>query len=164
MDVSEEQYFGRAARKTASCQAARDRSISGRGSRSSAPCATNDSTSARRPTRNDLLDFTGTDEALGKASGVDLLEGKLTLPLIYLLEDDAAARAAVKTVIEEGAYEKIKRVMLIDAAEKSGALRRARSRAAEYADGARKALDTLKPSKYADALRSIPTFILEREM
>jgi octaprenyl-diphosphate synthase len=113
---------------------------------------------------DDLLDFTGTDEALGKASGVDLLEGKLTLPLIYLLEEDAAARAAVKTVLEEGAFEKINRAMLLDAAEKSGALRRARSRAAEYADGARKALDTLKPSKYADALRSIPTFILEREM
>ena len=31
---------------------------------------------------DDLLDFTATDDALGKAAGVDLLEGKLTLPLI----------------------------------------------------------------------------------
>ena len=50
------------------------------------------------------------------------------------------------------------------AAEKSGALRRARARANEYAEAARSALDALKPSKYSDALRSIPSFILEREM
>src|SRR6266480_1804849 len=37
---------------------------------------------------DDLLDFTGSDDRLGKPSGVDLLEGKLTLPLIYLLESD----------------------------------------------------------------------------
>src|SRR5215210_880234 len=50
---------------------------------------------------DDLLDFTGTGETLGKAAGVDLLEGKLTLPLIYLLEEDEAARAAVQTVVSD---------------------------------------------------------------
>src|ERR1044072_2658246 len=33
---------------------------------------------------DDLLDFTSSDEALGKAAGADLLGGKGTLPLIYL--------------------------------------------------------------------------------
>lgn len=54
---------------------------------------------------DDLLDFTATDDALGKASGVDLLEGKLTLPLIYLLEKEPTKRAAVESVMREGSYE-----------------------------------------------------------
>src|ERR1043165_2918458 len=47
---------------------------------------------------DDLLDFTSDDGALGKAAGVDLLEGKLTLPLIYLLEGSPATKAAVQSV------------------------------------------------------------------
>ena len=56
---------------------------------------------------DDLLDFTATEEVLGKAAGVDLLEGKLTLPLIYLLEQDSSLRSAVQTVIREGDYRNI---------------------------------------------------------
>lgn len=112
---------------------------------------------------DDLLDFTATDDALGKASGVDLLEGKLTLPLIYLLEKEPTKRAAVESVMREGSYEESPRANLLSAAHQAGALERARARAAEFAGLAISALDSLPSSKYADALRSIPTFILERE-
>jgi octaprenyl-diphosphate synthase len=113
---------------------------------------------------DDLLDFTGTGETLGKAAGVDLLEGKVTLPLIYLLAEDEAARAAIQTVIQDGNYATVSREMLLDAAEQTGALRRARARAREFAEAARAALSTLPPSTYTDALRSIPSYILDREM
>jgi len=112
---------------------------------------------------DDLLDFTATDDALGKASGVDLLEGKLTLPLIYLLEKEPTKRAAVESVMREGSYEESPRANLLSATQQAGALERARARAAEFAGLAISALDSLPSSKYADALRSIPTFILERE-
>src|SRR6185503_8675473 len=46
---------------------------------------------------DDLLDFTETDESMGKPTGIDLMEGKLTLPLIYLLRNDPAAHALVQT-------------------------------------------------------------------
>ncbi len=112
---------------------------------------------------DDLLDFTATDEALGKAAGVDLLEGKLTLPLIYLLEMDATKRALVQTVMREGNYKEVTRATLRDAAEKSGALGQAQQRAFEFAQAACDSLDALPPSKYSDALRSIPAYILARE-
>src|ERR687884_815739 len=48
---------------------------------------------------DDLLDFTATHDALGKPAGVDLLEGKLTLPLIYLLAAEPAQRAAVQSIM-----------------------------------------------------------------
>ena len=112
---------------------------------------------------DDLLDFTASDDALGKRAGVDLLEGKLTLPLIYLLAADPAKRAAVLSVMRTGSYADSPRAALIHAAEQTGALARARARAIEYAEAARATLDTLPDSPYRDALRSIPTYILERE-
>lgn len=112
---------------------------------------------------DDLLDFTATDETLGKAAGVDLLEGKLTLPLIYLLESEPAARALLQSVIADGRYQKITREELVEKVERSGALDRARARAAFYAEAARDALSELPASKYSDALISIPSYIIERD-
>ena len=112
---------------------------------------------------DDLLDFTAMEDTLGKAAGVDLLEGKLTLPLIYLLETERGQRAAVQNVMREGNYQAISRAALIRAAEASGALARARQRADDFASAARKSLDALPDSKYRDALSSLPTFILERD-
>jgi octaprenyl-diphosphate synthase len=112
---------------------------------------------------DDLLDFTADDGALGKAAGVDLLEGKLTLPLIYLLEKEPGRRAEVQSVMREGAYTAVPRARLAAAAEQSGALSEARARAAEFAESARAALEILPPSQYRDALAALPTFILERD-
>ena len=112
---------------------------------------------------DDLLDFTGTGEALGKPAGADLLEGKVTLPLIYLLESDPSQREAVRAVMREGSYGEVSRATLLRAAERAGAVRRARARAAEYVELAVSALDALSPSEYRDALRSLPAFVLERD-
>ncbi|HWS56272.1 MAG TPA: polyprenyl synthetase family protein [Pyrinomonadaceae bacterium] len=113
---------------------------------------------------DDLLDFTSSDGALGKAAGVDLLEGKVTLPLIHLLAEEPRMRHAAQQVMREGSYDEFPRQTFLRAAEKTGALVRARARADDYADAAASALAALKPSKFADALRSIPSYILEREM
>lgn len=112
---------------------------------------------------DDLLDFTATDEALGKAAGVDLIEGKITLPLIYLLGRDHTERDAVLSVMREGSYRTATRARLIAAAERTGALEEARSRASEFAESARAALDALPDSPYRDALCALPSFILERD-
>jgi geranylgeranyl pyrophosphate synthase len=42
-------------------------------------------------------------------------------------------------------------------------MERARRRAFEFSTQARDALDRLPDSEYCDALRSIPTYIIERE-
>lgn len=112
---------------------------------------------------DDLLDFTATEDILGKAAGADLLEGKLTLPLIFLLETDPSMREDVVAVMREGSYDKVPRATLLKAVERTGALARARERAFQYADAARDALEALPDSKYCDALRAIPTFIVERD-
>jgi octaprenyl-diphosphate synthase len=112
---------------------------------------------------DDLLDFTASDDALGKATGVDLIAGKVTLPLIYLLERDSSGREMVETVIREGNYSTVSRRDLLQAVERVEGLEQARARADGFAEAARASLDVLADSDYCDALRSIPTYVLERE-
>jgi octaprenyl-diphosphate synthase len=112
---------------------------------------------------DDLLDFTSTDNTLGKGTGVDLLAGKVTLPLIYLLASDGSASDKVQTVISEKSYESVTRRELLEAVDREGGSERARVRADEYAEAARKALDILPDSEYSESLRAIPTYVLDRD-
>jgi octaprenyl-diphosphate synthase len=112
---------------------------------------------------DDLLDFTSSDDTLGKGVGVDLLGGKVTLPLIYLMAADSSARALVDTVMTDGNYKQVERPRLLAALERAGALERARSCADEYAEAAGRAIGNLPASEYSQALESIPTFVLDRD-
>ncbi|MBA2524861.1 MAG: polyprenyl synthetase family protein [Pyrinomonadaceae bacterium] len=112
---------------------------------------------------DDLLDFTASDDALGKASGVDLIAGKVTLPLIYLLDRDSSGREMVETVIREGNYNTVSRNDLLHAVERVGGLEQARARADGFAEAARASLEVLPDSEYCEALGAIPTYVLERE-
>jgi octaprenyl-diphosphate synthase len=52
---------------------------------------------------DDLVDFLGEEQKIGKTLGTDLATGKLTLPLMLLLERvPAAERAALVTALREG--------------------------------------------------------------
>jgi len=112
---------------------------------------------------DDLLDFTASEDALGKAAGADLLGGKVTLPLIYLRNAEPQALETIQTVLREGKYLSISQHELREALDRTGALEQARARADEYAENARAALDNLPDSEYCDSLRSIPSYILNRD-
>jgi octaprenyl-diphosphate synthase len=112
---------------------------------------------------DDLLDFTSSEQALGKAAGADLLGGKVTLPLIYLRDTDPNAREMVQTVLREGKYSSVKPQDLLEAMVSSGALEQAQARANEYAEEACAALEILPESEYSDSLKSLPTYILHRD-
>jgi len=112
---------------------------------------------------DDLLDFTTTEDTLGKASGVDLVGGKVTLPLIYLIESDDAAREMLQVVMREGNYNAVPRSDLLRAVERIGGIEKAKERAYQFAEAARDALDVLPESEYCESLRAIPTYVLERD-
>ena len=112
---------------------------------------------------DDLLDFTTSGDVLGKAAGVDLLGGKVTLPLIYLLVNDNSARQMVHDVLRQGNYDTVAREDLLRAVEAAGTLDRARAKADEFAENARAALDNFPDSEYCDSLRAIPSYVLDRD-
>ncbi|MFN2578323.1 MAG: polyprenyl synthetase family protein [Pyrinomonadaceae bacterium] len=112
---------------------------------------------------DDLLDFTSSQDVLGKAAGADLIEGKVSLPLILLLQREPEMRAPIQTVISEGGYHAVSRQYLVDALERTGALALTQQRAIEYAEAAHAALDGLNGSTHAEALRAIPTYCINRD-
>lgn len=112
---------------------------------------------------DDLLDFTSSEDVLGKPAGADLLEGKISLPLIFLLQRAPELRSVVQTVISEARYDTVSRAELLEAMERTGALQLALERAIEYAAAALGAIEGLPDSPYAQVLSSIPTYIVERD-
>src|SRR5215472_14965804 len=113
---------------------------------------------------DDLLDFTASAEQLGKPVLSDLKEGKVTLPLIYAMENGhREARELVARVLEEKEFDSVRPEKLVALVQESGALDRARNLANLYASRAKACLNGYGDSEYARALSTLPDFILERE-
>lgn len=113
---------------------------------------------------DDILDLTSDADRLGKSAGSDLLEGKITLPLIYLLSKEPALRPALEQVMLTGRYEAISRDEIRDRLDKCGCIDAIRERARTKADTARKSLDVLPETEYRFALEAIPNFVIDRNM
>jgi octaprenyl-diphosphate synthase len=111
---------------------------------------------------DDVLDFTAEKEVLGKASGADLLEGKLTLPLILLVQKHPEIKADLETIMHDGNYENISRSSLLDKLDHYGLLNETRKRAYEFADLSIKNLEILPKTEYRLALEEIPGYMIER--
>jgi geranylgeranyl pyrophosphate synthase len=112
---------------------------------------------------DDVLDLTADTESLGKEAGSDLLEGKLTLPLIYLLEEDPGLKSKLEKVMFDGEYSAISREELRLILDKHRIIERIKERADDHSDRARKSLDVLSKSEYRSCLEDVLSFVAERK-
>ncbi|MGH9375665.1 MAG: polyprenyl synthetase family protein [Terriglobia bacterium] len=113
---------------------------------------------------DDLLDFTSSEETLGKPTGNDLREGKITLPLIYLLPKCRAEEAEkIARVLEEGGFYSVQFDEILELIERYAVLQAARSKAQHFAELAGRAIEGFPESPYKDALRSLAEFAVERQ-
>jgi octaprenyl-diphosphate synthase len=114
---------------------------------------------------DDVLDFVSTEAKLGKPVANDIREGKLTLPLIYLMEErNDEHRRMIETVMRERGFQSVRREEVLRLVHENGTLKRARAEAGRYASEAIESLNIFPPSPYRQALLSVPRFIVEREM
>jgi octaprenyl-diphosphate synthase len=113
---------------------------------------------------DDLLDFTGEEEALGKPIGGDLREGKMTLPVIHLLArgDGRAARLLREAVdaraVTPDAWREIKSLLA-----RSRSIEYARHTALEFVERAKRALRAFPPSQAREALMYLPDYVVARD-
>jgi octaprenyl-diphosphate synthase len=113
---------------------------------------------------DDLLDFTADEKVLGKPVVSDLREGKLTLPVIYMLRKAGPeGRQLVARILDDRGFTRVGREELLDMARRTGALDEARVTAERYAEAARRELAGFERSQYREALEALPDFITSRD-
>ena len=111
---------------------------------------------------DDVLDYSGDNQATGKNVGDDLAEGKPTLPLIHAIKHGSAADASlIRKATEEGGLSELQQV--IAAIRRSGALDYTRRQAEAEARTAGAALADLPNSKYRDSLLQLADFAVTRD-
>jgi octaprenyl-diphosphate synthase len=113
--------------------------------------------------RDDIFDYYSDQNEIGKPTGNDLREGKITLPLLYALnrtelpDHDSMLELSKKEILEE---EEI--ATLIEFAKASGGIDYAYATMERLRDEASAILDRFPASETVDALRSIFTYIITR--
>ncbi len=103
---------------------------------------------------DDLLDYEGNSDELGKNVGDDLREGKPTLPLLVAMERATEPELAlIRHAIEHGELEKLPEILAI--VKRTGALDATRASARAESEQAQAALSALPPSAARDALLNL---------
>jgi len=113
---------------------------------------------------DDLLDFTGAAEALGKPVGADLRDGKVTLPLIHLLEHGGPeAGELIRGVVRDRdvTVEDWARIKALLTEHRS--IEYAYGRAVEFGEAAKRQLRVFAPSPEREALMALADFVLLRD-
>jgi len=111
---------------------------------------------------DDLLDYQGDAEAMGKNVGDDLAEGKPTLPLIQAMARGTPEQAAlIRRAIRNGGLDQLDEVLEIVNA--TGALAYTRARAEEMADLALAELEKLPASPYRDSMADLARLAVDRQ-
>ncbi len=111
---------------------------------------------------DDVLDYTGDAEVMGKNLGDDLREGKTTLPLIAAMQRGTASQQdIIREAIETGGVSMMAQVLNIVKA--TGALDVARLAATQEAQRAIAAARQLPPGPHAECLIQLAAQLLERQ-
>ena len=111
---------------------------------------------------DDVLDYAGDADTIGKNVGDDLREGKPTLPLIWLMENGSPEqRELVRNCIEQGDEQHFEAILT--AVTTSGALDYTRNAAHVAADRAAAAIADLPESNFKQSLLQLCVFAVDRD-
>jgi octaprenyl-diphosphate synthase len=109
---------------------------------------------------DDLFDFTSDEKILGKPVLSDLREGKITLPIIYLLNNHDR-KEIIKYIGKNGEDLDVERI--INMVRESGAIDYCYQKAKNYINKSKKNLKLFSDSVYKKSLLTLIDYIIERE-
>lgn len=110
---------------------------------------------------DDLLDYQGATEQLGKNVGDDLREGKPTLPLLIAMErGDRGQSDLIRHAIEHGEVDRLPEI--VEIVRRTGAIEITREAARAEAEKAARTLNALPPSIYREALLELCVRSIDR--
>jgi octaprenyl-diphosphate synthase len=113
--------------------------------------------------KDDLFDF-GSDGDIGKPTGIDIKEKKMTLPLIYALNKASAAeKRKIIHIVKNYNEDPDKVSEVIRWVVASGGIEYTRSKMLEYRDKAIALLRTLPPTEARNSLEQLVIFTTERK-
>ena len=113
--------------------------------------------------KDDILDYEGSYSAIGKPVGGDIKEKKITLPLIYSLNQVSKSEAShIRKLIKSGAgKESVKEIT--EFVRRNKGIEYAMGKANEYTENAKSALKIFPDSESKVALESLIEFVIERK-
>jgi all-trans-nonaprenyl-diphosphate synthase len=107
---------------------------------------------------DDILDFTGSTEVLGKPAASDLSSGNITAPALYAMEEQPYLTTLIEREFsEEGDLEEALSII-----HESRGIQRSRELAAYHGRTAVQHLNSLKPSASCNALIELSDYVLSR--
>lgn len=111
--------------------------------------------------KDDLFDYGSTK--IGKPTGNDIREKKMTLPIIYTLNNcDAATRKKIIYIVKNENTEKEKVQFVINAVQQTGGIAYATKKMFAYRDEALEILYQFPPSDVRDALEELVRYTTDR--
>jgi octaprenyl-diphosphate synthase len=112
---------------------------------------------------DDLLDYASNSQLLGKPVLKDLEEGKITLPIIYLMQRATETeRAQVEDLVQRRDFSPENKRRILEMVHRRQTLEPVLQLARKHAEAAQEQLASLPESLYRDALEHLPAIILER--
>jgi octaprenyl-diphosphate synthase len=113
--------------------------------------------------RDDILDYEGSLSITGKRAGGDIKEKKITLPLIYSLNQVSSVKASeIRKIIKNG-KEKTNVDAVINFVRENKGIDYAVSQARTYSQNAKDALNKLPDSQSKLALEALINFVVDRK-
>jgi octaprenyl-diphosphate synthase len=113
---------------------------------------------------DDLLDFTGDVDAIGKPVGGDLREGKITLPIVHLLaHGDEETNTLIRRVVHQRDVTADEWARIRALLAQHGSIEYAYKRAVQFGDAAKRHLRAFPPSHERDALTALADYVLSRD-
>jgi len=112
--------------------------------------------------KDDLFDYG--DELIGKPTGNDIKEKKLTLPLIHILQKcTPALKKEIVYIVKNNNNDKRKVKFVIDHVKQLGGIEYAQNKMIEYRDKALVVLHSFPPSTTRDALEELVRYTTDRK-